>query len=253
MSRLTAAVLLLGLGLAGAGSGCATGPNANADAAQAADANADLGIDYLRKSRNEQALDKLKRALSFEPDHVRANWGLGIVYARLESFDRADTHFQRALASTDSPAILNSYGAFLCERGRVDEAISRFDRAAEHPEYTTPAVALANAGICLARAGRDGDAESFLRRALDADPAYGPALAQMARITFRRGDHMTTRAFVQRREDAAELPAELLLLAARNELALGERGAAQRYLRRYNEAAPDDKRTMDQLTDESHD
>lgn len=253
MSRLTAAVLLLGLGLAGAGSGCATGPNANADAAQAADANADLGIDYLRKSRNEQALDKLKRALSFEPEHVRANWGLGIVYARLESFDRADTHFQRALASTDSPAILNSYGAFLCERGRVDEAISRFDRAAEHPEYTTPAVALANAGICLARAGRDGDAESFLRRALDADPAYGPALAQMARITFRRGDHMTTRAFVQRREDAAELPAELLLLAARNELALGERGAAQRYLRRYNEAAPDDKRTMDQLTDESHD
>lgn len=251
MSRLATLVLLLGLGLAGAG--CATGPNADADAAQAADANADLGIDYLRKSRNEQALDKLKRALSFEPDHVRANWGLGIVYARLESFDRADTHFQRALASTDSPAILNSYGAFLCERGRVDEAISRFDRAAEHPEYTTPAVALGNAGICLVQAGRDGDAEAFLRRALDADPAYGPALAQMARIMFRRGDHMTARAFVQRREDTAELPAELLLLAARNELALGERGAAQRYLRRYNEAAPDDERTMDQLTDESHD
>ncbi|MDT0619150.1 type IV pilus biogenesis/stability protein PilW [Salinisphaera sp. P385] len=251
MSRLAAVALLLGLGLAGGG--CATGPNADADAAQAADANADLGIDYLRKSRNEQALDKLKRALSFEPDHVRANWGLGIVYARLESFDRADTHFQRALASTDSPAILNSYGAFLCDRGRVDEAISRFDRAAKHPEYTTPAVALSNAGICLARAGRDGDAESFLRRALDADPAYGAALAQMARLTFRRGDHMSARAFVQRREGVAELPAELLLLAARNELAMGERGAAQRYLRRYNDAAPDEERTMDQLTDESDD
>lgn len=232
---------------------CAADPAGQVDAQAAADANANLGIDYMRKGHNDLALERLQRALSYQPGHVRANWALAIVYARLQETTLADRHFQRAIAERPAPEILNSYGAFLCQRGQTEEAVELFVQAAGNPRYTNAADALANAGVCMARAGNADAAEQYLRRALALDAQQAQALGWMARLLVARGDHLGARAFLQRLDAVAALQGDLLLLAARNEIGLNDRGEARAYLRRYNLAREGQIMTMDQLAVPAHD
>lgn len=215
---------------------------------RAADANAALGISYLRKGELKPALKKLHRALSYDPDHVKANWGLALAFARLNEPHKAAMHFERALDGSNNPRIRNSYGAFLCGQGHVDKAIEYFQRAVASPRYTRPEYALANAGICLRRAGQVDRAARFLQRALKKDPDYAPALAAMARLQYARADHFNARAYFQRLDAVEQLKGRLLLLAARNELALGERAQAYRYMQRYNQAHPNAHWTLESLS-----
>lgn len=233
---------------------CTAAPVDAVDEQAAADANAALGIDYLRKGYEQEAVTRLKRALSYDPDHADAHWGLAIVYSRLHEFERAERHFKAALAAKPAPEIYNNYGAFLCARGRTEEAVDRFSTAAANPRYTRPADALANAGLCLYRAGQQDAAEGYLRRALDKNAEHPRALALLARLYYDRGDYLRARAFLQRRQAVAELEGDLLLLAARNELALGNGDEAGRYLARYNQAAASAERvTLEQLVSDEHD
>lgn len=227
-------------------SGCAHGPEINNQ--RAAEANAALGISYLRKGELDAALDKLQRALSYDSRNVQAHWGLALVYGRLDEPERAGQHYRRALEGSNNPLILNSYGAFLCEQGRTEDAIRYFQRALASPSYTHPEYALTNAGICLRRAGDSARAGEFLSRALDQDPEYGPALAAMARLRYAEASHFNARAFFQRLDAVGQLQDNLLLLAARNELALGDRAQAHAYMKRYNQSHPQSRWTLDNLS-----
>lgn len=230
---------------------CASSPQQKLNNADAANANANLGIDYMRKGNNELALSKLKRALEYNPDHVNANWALGIVYQRLNEPDKAETYFQRAIDRQPRPEILNSYGVFLCEQGETEEAVDKFQRSADNPRYATPANALANAGLCLERAGKTAKAETYYRRALKANPEHAPTLRQLAQLSYKQGDYLRARGFLQRLEDVETLSGDMLLLGARIELAQGNRQGAALYLRRYNTDHPGAPRTLDQLEVES--
>ncbi len=42
----------------------------------------------------------------------------------------------------------NNYGTYLCQRGKPDEAIKHFLAALDDPFYSTPSIALTNAGSC---------------------------------------------------------------------------------------------------------
>lgn len=247
----TSASLVLALLVSLTLGACASGPAADIDDARAADANATLGINYLREGNNELALEKLQRALSFQDDHVKAHWGLALVHERLDQAEKAEDHFERALSGSSNPGILNSYGAFLCDQGRTDAAIEHFEQAADDPRYTNAASALTNAGICLRRAGRRQAAANFLKRALEKKSEYSPALAAMARLRYAGGEHLNARAFFQRHDAVEPLTGKLLLLAVRNELALGDRTAAGRYLKRYNEAHREAEWTLDELASKS--
>jgi len=228
--------------------GCATAPDeGDLNAEKVAEANANLGIDFMRRGKDEQALGKLTRAVRFDSEHVNAQWALGIVYARLREPGRAEEHFRRAMDLSPAPEIRNTYGVFLCQQGRVDEAVENFRQAADNPRYAAPEDALANAGLCLRQAGRLDAAEARFRRALAAAADHPPALTGMAQLSRARGNDMKARAFIERLDDAKGLRGEALLLAARIELALGDRQAASRYLRRYNEANPDKARKLSEL------
>lgn len=236
-----AGVLVLAVLLAG----CVNTPAVNNE--RAADANAALGMSYLRKGKIELALQKFQRALSYDQDHVQAHWGLALVYARLDEPERATSHFEHALDASTNPAILNSYAAFLCEQGRTDKAIEYFKRAVASPRYTHPEYALTNAGICLRRAGDFARAADFLKRALEQVPEYAPALAAMARLYYAQAEHFNARAYFQRLKTVGQLKDQLLLLAARNALALGNRAQAYMYLQRYNQSHPHGHWTLESL------
>jgi type IV pilus assembly protein PilF len=74
-------------------------------------------------------------------------------------------------------------------------------------------------------------AEVYLRAALAKNPAFGPALLQMADVTYDGGNYLQSRAFLERYTSvptSAPSPS-VLWLGVRIETALGDERAAGRY------------------------
>lgn len=246
MTRTSQAGMFLLLACAIVLAGCAGRDNV-VDNSRAAEANASLGADFLRKNDNEQALSRFKRALGYDGNNVSANWGMAIVSDRIGETDDASRYYKKALDLQPGPTIYNSYGVFLCKQGDVDAAIKYFKRAANDPRYSGSADALANAGLCLHRAGQPEVAERYYRDALAANDSQLTALADMARLKYEQGDYLRARAFLERADSVDTLDAEQLLLGARIELALNDRDAAGTYLERHNASDPSASLSLRQL------
>lgn len=206
----------------------------------------DLGSGLLHKSQNEQARRIFSQALRHDPGNARAHWGLAIAYERLGRIEQADQHFRRALALGANAQIHNGYAVFLCDQGRSQAALKHFEQALDSPSLDQGQV-LTNAGLCFFQNHQPDRAEHFFRQALQKEPQQTLALTHLARLTFQGQRHLSARAFIQRAEEAMDLDADLLLLAARTELALGDRQRAHDYLERYNQARPMATRTLNQL------
>ena len=73
-------------------------------------------------------------------------------------------------------------------KGRYGESLPTVRPRACRSSYTTPAVALANAGSCALSAGQDARARAYLDRALELDPDNPVALEAMAERDFGQGN-----------------------------------------------------------------
>lgn len=241
----TLSVGLLSIALVLTLAACAT--DRGVDKQDAASANASMGVDFLRKQQNDQALTHFRKALKYDPDNFSANWGMAIVNNRLGRADKAGSYYRRALDLQPGPAVYNGYGAYLCQQGRTADALSYFNKAASAPQYAGSADALANAGLCLYRDKQLDAAATYFRKALDSDPSQFTALTRMAAIEYARHNDLNARAFIERADSVAQLDADQLLLATRIEVAMNDRQAAQSYLKRYNASQPQKAMSLSQL------
>jgi type IV pilus assembly protein PilF len=197
---------------------------------EAAIANMNLGAGYLQQGNVDLAIERLQRALAQDPRLVLAHSTIALAYDQIGSLEEAETHFLRAtqLAPEDGAAA-NSYAAFLCSRhGRWADAEPYFRRAAEDSSYGTPEVALTNAGICARDAGELEEAEESFRAALTRNPRYADALLNMIEVSYQRGDHLQTRAFIQRYLDVRPATASVLWQCFNVERELNNAAGAER-------------------------
>jgi type IV pilus assembly protein PilF len=223
-------VLLLGFMLAACSSPSTKADDSpQMDLEEAARINTQLGMDYLRQGNLASAEEKLKRALTQDPDLADAHVVLAILYSRKGQDDVADKHFREALSlAPNNPDALNNYGTFLCSRKRIADGEKYFIRAAQNPEFKRPELAWTNAAVCL-REAQPEKSEQYLREALKANPGYPDALAQFALICYRKSDYLRARAFLQRYEAVAQPSPQTLWVRAKTEAALGDAAAAIRY------------------------
>ena len=196
----------------------------------AGDVYVKLAVAYMLEGQLDVALQKAKRALSVEPGNAEGHNVIALLYDRLGEKGLAESHFQRSLRlEPQNSYVLNAYASYLCQRERFDEADNYFLKALENPLYKTPEVALTNAGICAQRAGALDKAEAYLRRALTISPGFPAALMQMAQLSFRIGENLSSRAYLQRYlEQAGPTPATLWL-GIQNERILGDQDAVSSY------------------------
>lgn len=221
--------------------GCATlSSDSSADAHKAARTNTQLGLAYMRQGRFEQALDRLTKAVKQDPGYAEAHSVLAILYHRLGQMDDAERHYRRSvILAPDDSAMLNNYGQFLCERGKLDEAKRHLRRAAENPLYPTPEVPLSNAGVCLLRAGRSAEAESYFLEALRHNPNFARALFFMAQLRHEAGHALSARGFYQRYLAQASQTPESLWLGIQIERELGDMDAVASYSLQLKNRFPD--------------
>jgi len=215
-------------------SGCATqqveDPYDQTDTRKAVESNTSLGLEYMNRGQYEVALGKLKKAIREDPEYAPAQTVLAVLYERIGEQDLAGKHYKLAYeADPKDGDVNNNYGTYLCKAGKPDKATQHFLKALNDPFYTTPAIALTNAGSCSLRQGDFAQADSFLRRALKIEPDLPDALLNMARLSYEQKKYLTARAFIQRYEAAAVHVPETLLLAYKIEIDSNNRKAATKY------------------------
>ena len=242
MSRTLFALLTLSLVLLG---GCSTTPsNEEIDTTKAAEANAQLGLRYMQQSNYAVAMQKFKKALSFDSRYGPAHHYLAELYRRLEKYEDADKHYREALYySDDDSSLYNNYGGFLCGRERYKEGEEQFLKVLKNPVYPRIDQVYENLGVCVERLPNLERAESYLRSALKINPRLPKALLAMARVSFAKGEYLSTRAYLQRYLGEARHTAETLWLGIRAERLLGDKNAVSSYALMLKANFPDSAET----------
>jgi len=221
MNRLVVRLLPAVLGLALC-YGCAIAPAPDSADAKAARVNLQLGAGYMRSGHYDVALDKLKKALSYDETLAEAHNAIGLLYEQTGENKLAEQHYRRALALDAEfiPAILN-YGLFLCGNGRPEEGEQRFLQAAGNPKLAEPDRAYIAAGTCARMQGDAERAQTHLQAALALNPTAQRALWQLAELNHEEGNDLEARAFLARYHDVAGYSPASLWLGVGIETAIG--------------------------------
>lgn len=229
-------------------SACAGGPGTTkkereqVDNKSAAVTNLQLGVGYIKRGQYEIAEEKLGKAIKQDPRNIEAYTAMAYLMTLVNQNERAEDYYQDALdIKENNPETLNSYGAFLCKVGRLDEAMEKFRQAATNPFYETPYLAYNNAGTCLLEAKNYKNAEYMLRNALKQQPELQSALLSMAEIGVKTKKYLMARAYVQRFHAVAKPTAESLWVQVQAEKALGDKEHYLKYAKQLLNQFPDSK------------
>jgi type IV pilus assembly protein PilF len=225
-----ATVLLATLMLAACASQQPVDPDQKSSKRKAAESNTALGLEYMNRGQYEVALGKLKKATRDDPAYAPAQTVMAVLYERLGEFEEAGKHYRKAWEISPADGdVNNNYGVSLCQNGKRPQAMERFRAALDDPFYSSPSVALTNAGSCAMQGGDMPAADGYLRRALKIEPDFPDALMTMARLNYLERNYLKSRAFMQRYEAVAQHNAESLLLAYKIEMASSDSRAANLY------------------------
>jgi type IV pilus assembly protein PilF len=113
-----------------------------------------------------------------------------------------------------------------------------FQRALADPFYKTPEVANANAGACQLKFKDYAAAEPYLRKALEIQSGYGPALLDMAQLELDQNKAFEARGYMQRFETAGQATPQSLLLGYQIATRLGDKDMATNYSNRLQDQFP---------------
>ena len=120
-----------------------------------------------------------------------------MLYDRLGDENKADSHFERAVAlEPKNPEFKNNYAVYLCQKKKFERGQKMALEAAADPLYKTPEVALHERRQLRAQRRRPEGRRGVLPPALAAKPRFGEALFQMADLEYRQTEYMSARAFL---------------------------------------------------------
>ena len=115
---------------------CASQQSAAKNNNNASDYNTQLGIAYLRQGDIPLAKEKLDRALKENPSNPAVHGARAMLFDRMNEPAQADREFKTALSlAPNDPDVSNNYAVYLCQSGRTDEGVRRFEEVARNALY----------------------------------------------------------------------------------------------------------------------
>ena len=188
------------------------------------------GLAYLELGKTDMALEMLENAIDKDPDNYQAVGALAALYESVGMHEKAEENYKEALRlRPEKAAPENNFGRFLCERGEYERGLKYLQSAADKPMNTRKWVALTNLGICQNKQGDMDEAEINLRKALEIQPKFAPALLEMERISYKKQEYMSASAFLQRYHAVAPPTAETLWYAVNLARLSGNKEEAEKY------------------------
>jgi len=218
------------------------------DARRRAEIHTSLASQYYQRGNFVVALDETRLALKDDSTYYPALNVRALVFMELREDAQARTAFEQALAlAPNDPDILNNYGWFLCLRGEGARGMDYFKRVQSDPMYTTPEKALLNAGLCARFAGRNVEAEDYLRRAVVFKPDLGGALYSLAEILFEKGSYKESENYLVRYMRLGEPTLSALVLGVKIARAQGDKQAEDSMSQQLRRRFPDAPQTIELL------
>lgn len=206
----------------------------------ASEINVQLGVGYIQRQQYSAARDKLEKAIEQDPKNIVAYKTLAYLYAVLGLEDEAVEKYDDALdLKPNDPDLLNSYGAFLCSIGKLDEAQKKLKLAYSNPFYDSIYLAQSNAGSCFVKSGDYKQAEALLRKSLRVDPKLPGSLISMADIGIKTERYLMARAYIERYHAVKAPSPESLWIQIQAEKALGAHDFYMKYARQLINDFPD--------------
>ena len=190
----------------------------------------ELAANYFQRGQMSVALEELREAIRLDARYGVAHNILGLVHADLGEFVKADAAFKQAVIVAPAEGdIRNNYGSYLCRQGRVKEGLEQFDAALKLPLYTTPQIALENAGSCAFEGAMIRPAESYFTRLVQIQPFNSRGYQGLAAIALKTARPEDARQQVRMGLSAQPQSAELFFYGACAEKRLGDRAAEDSY------------------------
>jgi type IV pilus assembly protein PilF len=212
---------------------------------ESARAHTDLASAYYGNGQLGVALEELTLATQIYPKYAPAYYILGLVHMDLKEDAQAEQAFQTAInLDPSSSEAYNNYGWFLCQRGKIDDAIKQFMTALKNPRYETPDKPYVNAGICSRKRNDDVAALEYFERALKIQPNHPQALYHSADIQYQNGDFAAAKSLLLRYMKNTTPAPDALWLGVRVERKLGDRITEASYAQMLRQRYPESRETQ---------
>lgn len=149
-------------------------------------------LDYFRQAYRhqmqgelEEAIELYRRSIETFPT-AEAYTFLGWTYSFAGDYDAAIAECHRAIeVDPDFGNPYNDIGAYLIEKGQVNEAIPWLEKATRAPRYESPSFPHINLGRIWELKHDYPRALRSYEKALDLNPKYVPAMAAVKRLKAR--------------------------------------------------------------------
>ena len=216
------------------------GKSGSVNLKDASELNTKLAVGYIQRKQYKAAKEKLEKAIKQDEENMEAYKTLAYLYALLGLTDEAGGKYLEALdINPDDSELLNSYGAFLCGHGNIDEAQKQFERAYSNPFYESRYLAQSNAGSCYIKIGEYKKAEALLRQSLRVHPTLAGSLISMAEVGVKTKRYLMARAYIQRYHNVKKPSADSLWIQIQAERALGAKKHYLKFARQLIKDFPD--------------
>jgi tetratricopeptide (TPR) repeat protein len=136
---------------------------------------------FIEQKRHDDAIDRLSRAGEIDPESANVQRLMARAYSAKGDMDQAIDAYRMAIALDNSDAwSMNNLGLLYLERGFPEDALPWLAKAVETKDNV--AAFHNNLGMALEHSGRFVAAATAYKGALDADPNYGKAKQNLARV-----------------------------------------------------------------------
>jgi tetratricopeptide (TPR) repeat protein len=135
--------------------------------------------------RNEEALAWFQKYHQLVPEDPQGLGHIGGCLSALGRYAEAESFLRRAAAGLDDPVTHYNLGLLLAVTGRLDEAVTAYERALERdPRHSD---ARGNLAATLVRLGQVDRASRELARVLEYDPENAPARTNLGLVLLQQG------------------------------------------------------------------
>ena len=215
--------------------GCVTTfekPERTLDKRKAVEANVKLGMNYIQRGSRDNAQRAFTNALKLDRKSAEAHQGMALIRQLNGETELAEASFKTALKSRadfSMAGIQFSYGRFLYDLTRYEDASKYFNLAAKDLDYPNRSNALYYLGLSADRLGDKIKAKASFEYALNLDPNNADTAIELAEIAFKAEQYSDSKRYLDQHSRNGKQTARSLWLGIRIERIFGNKDKEASY------------------------
>ncbi len=172
-----------------------------------------LGLTYLQRGDNEQAIFNLEKAKELAPDMPEIWNALAYYYQQVDEFDLAEDAYRTALRKDDNNAdTYNNFGAFLCQHGKYKQAEDLLLAAVKRPGYIRVADSYENLAYCALDQNDFAKYKQYLLNAVKHSTSRQTTVYNLAALEYAMGNMEEAKKWQTRLQNLGQVSATATLL-----------------------------------------